>query len=64
LDRKIKYSMDPKDVLALKHLREKFQKLTQSKLNGRLRINAEAPERWDELAMCVLAKRLEEDGPS
>jgi hypothetical protein len=56
--------MDPKDVLALKHLREKFQKLTQSKLNGRLRINAEAPEKWDELAMRVLAKRLEEDVPS
>ncbi|PVG04614.1 P-loop containing nucleoside triphosphate hydrolase protein [Serendipita vermifera] len=57
LDRKIKYSLDPKDVLALKHLREKFQKIIQNKLNGRPHINNETSERWDTLATYVLAKK-------
>ncbi|KIM34405.1 hypothetical protein M408DRAFT_303614 [Serendipita vermifera MAFF 305830] len=59
LDRKIKYRTDPRSAVALKHLRERLQRILHNKFKGG-RTPLEISEKWDSLAMAVLGKKMEE----
>jgi ATP-dependent RNA helicase DHX29 len=61
IDRKIRYSLDPKTAIALKILREQVAGAMGARLRGKACTKAQG--RWWELAMGCLTVGTHEDAP-